>query len=152
MTLDYTKPGEVQILMIPYIEKMLEDFPESIYDTAITPAADHLFTTRTDLDAKKLLEEQAIAFHHNVAKLLFVSNCACRDIQMPVAFLTACMKEHDDDDWGKLKRVMKYLCGTKKLCLTLHADEIGITNWHVDASYATPNNCRGQTKAMMTLG
>ena len=54
MTLDYTKPGKVQISMIPYIEKMLEYFPERIKDTGITLAADHLFTIRTDLDSKKL--------------------------------------------------------------------------------------------------
>ena len=32
---------------------------------------------------------------------------AHHDIQMPVAFITAHMKEPDDDDWGKLKSVMK---------------------------------------------
>ena len=92
---------------------MLEDFPERMYDTTITPAADHFLTIRTDLDFKKLPEEQAIAFYHNVAKLLFVSNCVQCDIQMSVTFLTTCMNKPDNHDWGKLKHVMKYLRGTK---------------------------------------
>ena len=57
MTLDYTTPGKVKILMTSYIEKMLEDFLEKTDDTAITLAVDHLFTIRSDLDAKKLPEE-----------------------------------------------------------------------------------------------
>ena len=62
------------------------------------------------------------------------------------------MKEPDDENWGKLKHVMKYLHGTKKICLTFQADEIGIIKWYVDASYATHDNCRGHTGSIMTLG
>ena len=117
ITLDYTKLDEVQILMIPYIEKMLEDFLEKIDDTAITSTVDHLFTIRMDLDAKKLPEKQAIAFHHNAAKLL--SNHVQHDFQMPIDFLKTCMKEPINDDWRKLKCVMKYLCGKTKIFHTL---------------------------------
>ena len=48
---------------------MIEDFPEKIQCMAIMPAADHLFTIRNTTDTKRLPEEQAISFHHNVAKL-----------------------------------------------------------------------------------
>ena len=42
-------------------------------------------------------------------QLLFVSARARRDIQSPVAFLTTRVKGLDEDDWGKFKRVLKYL-------------------------------------------
>ena len=56
--------------------------------TAATPAANHLFEIRNQQEAKPLPEEKAIQFHHNVAKLLFISTRARRDIQTAVAFLS----------------------------------------------------------------
>jgi hypothetical protein len=47
---------------------------------------------------------------------------ARRDIQTPVAFLTTRVKNPDEDDWRKLKRVLKYLNGTKYLKLRLTVD------------------------------
>ena len=60
--------------MIPCIEKIPEDFPEKIAGTIMTMAAYHLFSVRTESGTIKLPEEQAISCHHNVAKLLFISN------------------------------------------------------------------------------
>jgi hypothetical protein len=36
------------------------------------------------------------------------------------------MKAPDEDDWGKLKRVLKYLNGTKHLKLTLSVEDLGL--------------------------
>jgi hypothetical protein len=41
------------------------------------------------------------------------------DIQIAIGFLTARVKDPDEDNWGKLKRVLKYLNGTKHLKLKL---------------------------------
>ena len=62
-------------------------------------------------------EEQALAFHHMVAQLLFMGKQARWDIQTAVVFLTARVKSPDKEDWGKLKQVLKYLKGTKYLKL-----------------------------------
>jgi hypothetical protein len=40
-----------------------------------------------------------------------------QDIQTAVAFLTTRGKNPDKDNWGKLKRVLKYLNGKKYLKL-----------------------------------
>ena len=98
-----------------------------------------------------LLEEQAICFHHTVAQLLFVSARTRHDIQTPVAFLTTRVKRPDEDDWGKLKRVLKYLNGTQ-LKLTIQPWKLDVVKWFVDASYAIHDDCKGHTWAMMTLG
>ena len=49
----------------------------------------------------------AAAFLHTVAQLLFMRSRARRDIQTAVAFLTTRVKGPDEDDWGKVKRVLK---------------------------------------------
>jgi hypothetical protein len=41
-----------------------------------------------------------------------------------VSFLTMRVQEPDDDDWGKLKRILKYLNGTGYLKLTLSTDQL----------------------------
>jgi hypothetical protein len=75
-----------------------------------------------------------------------------RDIQTAVAFLTIRVKKPDEDDWGKLKRLIKYLKGTKHLRLRLSVDNLGVIRWWVDASYNVHEDCKGQTGAMMSLG
>ena len=64
---------------------------------------DYLFNIRDETEARALEEERALAFHHTVAQLLFMSSRARRDIQTAVAFLTTRVKRPDKDDWGKLK-------------------------------------------------
>ena len=52
--------------------------------------------------------------------------------QTAVAFLTTRVKSPDEDDWGKLKRVLKYLNGTKYLKLRLTVDNLSVLKWYVD--------------------
>jgi hypothetical protein len=75
-----------------------------------------------------------------------------RDIQTAVAFLTTRVKSPDEDDWGKLKQVLKYLNGTKYLKLRLCVDNLGLLKWFVDALHNTHWDCRGHRRAMLTMG
>jgi hypothetical protein len=142
--------------MIKHLQKVFEDFPEEIGRAASSPASDHLFQVRDPEEAEKLgkllSKERAKSFHHSVAQLLFVSTRVRRDIQTTVAFLTTRVKKPDEDDWGKLKRLLKYLKGTKHMKLTLTVDNLSIIRWWVDASYNVHEDCKGQTGAMMSLG
>ena len=52
-------------------------------------------------------------FHHMVANLVSVSTRAHHDIQTALAFLTTWVKSPDEDNCGKLKRVIKYLNNEK---------------------------------------
>jgi hypothetical protein len=153
MDLDYSDPGKLKVAMIKYIKKILTDFPEAITSISATPAADHLFEVRDEENAKWLPEEQAQAFHHCVAQLLFLSARARPDIKTAVAFLTTRVSKPDEDDWGKLKRVLKYLKGTMYLKLTLSvADGLFIIKWWVDASFGVHWDSKGHTGMMMSLG
>jgi hypothetical protein len=62
------------------------------------------------------------------------------------------VKQPDEDDWGKLKRLLSYIRGTVYMPLILKADSLIIIKWWVDASYATHGDCRGHTGATMSLG
>ena len=76
---------------------------------------------------------------------------ARRDIQRAVGFLSTRFKA-PDDDWAKLKQVLKYLNGIKHLELQLSTNDLGTIHWFVDASYAIHNDCKRNTGSMLTLG
>ena len=147
-----TDKGKVKISMIRYLQKVLDSFPELIKSKAESPAAEHLFETRDDDPTQKILpEEQAQAFHHTVAQLLFVAMRARPDIQTAIAFLTKRVRQPDEDDWGKLKRVLKYIRATLYLKLTLTVDNLNTVRWYVDAAYGVHMDSKGHTGMMMTL-
>jgi hypothetical protein len=73
MKIDFSNRGAVHFDMIPYIDKVITDFPERITGHTSSPAADHLFKVRHITETKLLPNEQATAFHHTTAQLLFLS-------------------------------------------------------------------------------
>ena len=46
-------------------------------------------------------------------------------------------KNPNRDNWGKLKQILKYVCGSIYLPLIPRVDGLKILKWYVDASYAT---------------
>jgi hypothetical protein len=82
--------------MIKYTAKVIDNFPKTITTTCTTPAADHLFTVRNEHEAKFLPKQQAQAFHHTVAQLLFLCKCTRRNIQMTVLFRTTRIKQPNE--------------------------------------------------------
>ena len=142
MVIDYTTPGKVKFSMDQYIEEMLNELPEDMKGTttSTTPAS-----LRPEREEVKLDSEVAEAFHHNVAKLLFLSKRARPDLQTAVAFLCTRVKGPDEDKYKKLHRVMKYLRGSKEFTLALEADNLHILKWWVDASFAVHDDMRSHT-------
>ncbi len=98
MDLNFALDGIVQVSMIAYTTKVISDFPKSITTSCTSPAGNHFFTVQDALEAKFLPKEQAQAFHHTVAQLLFLCKCTRRDIQTAVSFLTTRVKCPDKDD------------------------------------------------------
>lgn len=146
--------GEVKISMNGHLDKAIEDFPEEITGKSATPAGDHLFKVREE-GAVPLDKDMADAFHHSTAQLLFISNRVRRDIQTPISFLAKRVKAPDNDNWGKLRRLLKYLNGTRRLKLRLKINSIDdITNltWYVDAAHAVHWDSKGHAGAMLMLG
>ena len=96
--------------MVDHIIEILAefaDFDNNKRAATSTPAGENLFVIRAD--AKPLPEAQAQAFHHFVAKALYLSKRARPDILLTVAFLTTRVSMPDVDDWRKLLRMVRHL-------------------------------------------
>jgi hypothetical protein len=151
MIFDLSEQDKVKINMTEYLSKVIADFSEEIVGKAAAPAGDHLFKVRDE--GQTLNDEQADAFHHTVYQLLFVANHAQCNIQTAVSFLTTRVQAPYEDDWEKLKRVLKYLNGTRYLKLTLHVDQLKFAmHWYVDGSRQTHKDCPGQTGSLVIFG
>ena len=58
----------------------------------------------------------------------------------------------DEDDWGKLKRVPKYLKGTRYRKLILNADAMNfVIHWYINGSHQVHEDCWGQTGSLVTF-
>jgi hypothetical protein len=86
--------------MDDYISNLFEEAPADMAGTAVTPAADHLFSVNET--PEYLDEATSELFHHLTAKLLFLCKRARPDIQTAVAFLMTRVKRPDKDDYKKL--------------------------------------------------
>jgi hypothetical protein len=132
-------------------QEVIKEFPEEITGVCATPASDHLFKVQED--GRKRSKELVEVFHHTVYQLLFAANRVRRDIQTAVSFLTTRVKAPDQDDWGKLVRVLKYLNGTQYMKLILSADKMKFTvHWYMDGSHQVHEDCRGQIGCLIMMG
>jgi hypothetical protein len=150
MTIDYGTEGKVIIRMDDYVENMLEDVPDDMSGVATTPAAARLF--KVDDTAEDLSQDGSELFHSITAKLLFLCKRARPDMQTPIAFLCTRVQKPNIDDYNKLRRVVNYLRGTKKMCLTLEADDLQVIKWWIDASFAVHQDMRSHTGGTMSFG
>ncbi|MGL4352274.1 MAG: Ty1/Copia family ribonuclease HI, partial [Plesiomonas shigelloides] len=151
MRIDYSEARKVKITMFNYIEKMLKDLPDDMDGSAVSPAPNHLFQVNTE-NPVLLDKASAEKTHTNIAKLIFLCQRARPDIQTAVSFLSKRVKAPDEDDYKKLRRVMRYLRNTKEMPLTLEADGTRVLKWWVDASFAVHPDMKGHTGGMLTLG
>ena len=67
-----------------------------------------------------------------------------------MAFLSTRVQSPDVDDYKKLTRVMKYICSTRDITLTMEAGDG--PKWWVDSSYAVHPDMRSHSGIFMTLG
>jgi len=151
VTYDFSIEGCVKLKMEKYVEKMISDFSVDLHEgkSAPTPAGANLFSTIT---GKKLEKARAEEFHSMIARGLFLSKRARPDIQPVIAVLATRIKDTNEGDWAKLVRLMKYLKGTKELCLTLKASENMTIKWYVDASFGVHPDMKSHTGAVMMMG
>jgi hypothetical protein len=153
MKLDYSVPGKVSIDMTDYVKNMLEDFPEELsVQGAQYPWSEKLF--KVDETSPLLQSSKAEDFHTFVAKSLFVTKRSRIDIQPAVSFLSTRVRAPTEQDWFKLKKMMRFLKRTADDVLTLEAsDGDGINlDWYLDAAFAVHNDMKSHTGAILTLG
>ena len=66
-------------------------------------------------------------------------------------FINTLANKIDKDYWGKHKRILKYLKGTRKLNLGLSVGEMSVVKWWLEDLYVVHKDCRGHNKDMMPL-
>ncbi len=63
------------------------------------------------------------------------------------------VQSSDEDDWGKLKKVLKYLKGTRYLKLILSTNVMNFAiHWYIDGSHQVHEDCQGQTGSLVAFG
>ena len=107
MKLDFYQDLKVNITMIYDIKQMLDDLPIDMDSESAMPDGRHLFTVAEQMS--QLYEKNAMFFHCNMEKILFLCKVEGPDLQTAVGFLTMQLRSLDMDDYKKLVRVMKYL-------------------------------------------
>ena len=91
-------------------------------------------------------------FHHAVAQLLFTGIQCRKDALTAISFLTTRVRNPDEDDCKKLRRLLGYLKQTIQLPLILRSDGVNVLKWWVDESYADHDDMRGHTGGTMPMG
>jgi hypothetical protein len=137
-----------------HLDDMLTVFEktESNGASAKTSAAPvNLFTVNKDCE--KLPDSEAVELHDVVAKTLHVTKRARPDACAQIVFLTARVREPDEDEWKKTFHLMRRVGGTRDLPLVLSANGSHVLKWWVDASFAVHPDLRdGHAGGGLSLG
>ncbi|MGI9568221.1 MAG: Ty1/Copia family ribonuclease HI, partial [Desulfobulbia bacterium] len=114
------------------------------------PWSETLF--KIDPESPELSKDKAEDFHTFVAKNLFAAKRGRPDIQLAVSFLASRVRSPTDQDWFKLKKMMRFLKRTEDDILTLEAGAGNNIKWYLDAAFAVHYDYKSHTGAAMTLG
>jgi hypothetical protein len=141
---------KADIEMKDQISEAIEAFGEDIKGEASSPAARHLMMVNEN--ATKLNQKQKEIFQSVTAKLLYLEKRARPNIEPVVAFLCTRVRDADEDDWKKLRRVLIYLKQSINDKRIIGCDSLeSIFTW-IDAAFAVHPNMRSHTGGAMSLG
>ena len=150
MDIEFLPLRRLKILMKGYIKEAIDDFGEDVSRPASSPAAKGLFII--DSKSPRLCQEKADRFHSIVAKLLYVCLRSRLDTSLAVAFLTTRVSKSTEQDWLKLKRLLRYLNATIELPRIIGADSLTAFKTWVDAAYAVHDDMKSHTGGVMSFG
>jgi hypothetical protein len=130
---DFSEEGKCKVSMTGSIDKLLED--EQVEGVASSPATNELFIINKN--SKPLMGDQKARFYSVVQRCLYLQVQFRRDIGVAVSFLTTRVREPTEEDWFKLRRLLKYINGTRDLCLIFNGDVSGnlLMFVSIDASF-----------------
>lgn len=150
MDIEFLPDKKVTISTPQHIEEVLEAFGEVIKGDVVNPANSNLF--KICGDAKLLTKEKSELFHSIVALLLWIMKRSRPDLETAVSFLCTRVKAPTEEDWGKLRRVMKFLKATQNDRRIMGVDDILKLETWIDALHAVHENMQGVTGGCMSLG
>ena len=74
------------------------------------------------------------------------------DIDLDVSFMCTRISYSTDEDWEKLRRVLRYLQGTIDLTRIIEANGPDVLQTWLDVSSATHHDTRGYTDGVLSMG
>jgi hypothetical protein len=151
------KTRTIHLSQPTYIQSILDDFRMSDCNGARTPMDEKARLSKEmspSTDAEKR-EMKDIPYREAVGKLLYLSIATRPDISYAVGVLCRYNDNPGKEHWSAVKRVLRYLKGTKGYKLTYApsttSDEIFVT--HSDADLGgNPDNARSTAGFVMSVG
>ena len=159
MVIDSNNKDFVEISMPSYVQSVIDDLDVKENETSDSPAAVDLFNIKTN--DVRLGGDEKDKFHTMVAKILYLAKHARPDLLLASTFLCTRVQCPGKDDWKKLKRIGRYLNGSKDLFLRIGNDCVDVNNnkentvnvnVYVDASFAVHDTMRSHTGAIISIG
>ena len=123
MIMDLTEEGKALITIEGFVNNLLDN--SSIDGLANTPATDYLFTSREN--AGTVTEDERIHFDIIVAKMLYLAKRVRPECLPTVAFLATWMNKCDQNDLGKLRRLVRYMRFTKERGVYLYPTSMDVS-------------------------
>ncbi len=149
LTMDFSTPGEVRITQEGYIDTLLTE--SGVEGTAKTPATEDLFVVRDGIELAS--EEDSKWFHRQTARLLYLSKRTKPEILVATAFLTTRVTKCDQDDLGKLRRLIRYVRSARDRGLCLKPGNEGCeVSIYIDAAYGVHSDCKSHTGSAIAVG
>ena len=150
--IEFIGDGSVSLLMNDYTDKCIKMYQHEIKSKATTPVKGDLFEEDSNELVKLLDEIKDNKCHHTTAKLSYLSKCARLDIDLAVSFLCTRVLSPTAGDEEKLKKVLAYLQGTRKMNRFIGMNGLSYLQTWIDASYAVHRDMRGHTGGVISLG
>jgi hypothetical protein len=149
ITFDFSAAGEVAITMEGFVDDLLQGC--GVTGAAATPASEALFEIRAD--GPRATPEEAEWFHRQVARILYLAKRVRPECLTAVAFLATRVTKSDQDDLGKLRRLLRYIRATAERGIVLRAGANGMqVRLYVDASYGVHADGKSHTGCTITVG
>ena len=149
---DHSVPGQVTIQQFKYLRSIVEEF-ETKYplnkEPVTTPYSNNLFNIN---ESPKLDKTHQADYHTHVAKGLFACKRARPNIQLPISFLSTCIKKPTEHNWIKLHHMMKFIGDTIDDPLTLTANKLNLIQFSIDASFTVHPDMKSHSGVTMTMG
>lgn len=150
MDITYNDDKTATIQMKDYLQEAIDMSGLEVKRDAASPAQKNI--AEIDDTSPVLTKQEAEIFHSVVAKLLYVSIRARKDIMMAVGFLCTRVSQPTKQDQAKLRRLLQYIRGTMDLHLTIGADDLGRMQTWIDASYAIHADMKSHTGGVISFG
>ena len=118
----------MKLSIIKYLYDVLQEFPENLGTTLSNPADDHLWKVNDKGMGVVPTRGSVVDLPPHSSKTAFHE---CEDALIntyEVALLAKIVNKPEEDDWGELDHMLKYIKGTSKLKLVLGVGYMSLVN------------------------